>query len=352
MPVETLSKKERLFRAIKREEVDRPPCICPGGMMNMIVEDVMDITGVKWPEAHNNAEMMAKLTMGVCENGGFENFGVPFCMTVEAESMGAVVGLGTKINEPRVVEYPINSVTEWRNLKSLSLNEGRTKVVLDAIKILKDQNLEVPIIANLVGPVSTASSLMEPVDYYKELRRKPEEAHEFMEFVTENLIYFAKAQIAAGADILAISDPSGTGEILGPKRFEEFAVPYLNKIINAVKEDAPGGTIIHICGRLRSVYGMLNLLDSDVISFDAIANVKEVARNVENKAIMGNVSTLAIEKGSIDTIKKLGRGCIKSGANILSPACGIGARTKLENIQTLVGVAKEATSQNIISKSS
>lgn len=280
MLMETLSKKERLFRAIKREKVDRPPCICPGGMMNMIVEDVMDITGIKWPEAHSDAEMMAKLTMGVCENGGFENFGVPFCMTVEAESMGAVVGLGTKINEPRVIEYPINSVTEWRNLKSLSLDEGRTKVVLDAIKILKDQNLEVPIIANLVGPVSTASSLMEPVDYYKELRRKPEEVHEFMEFVTENLIYFAKAQITAGADILAISDPSGTGEILGPKRFEEIAVPYLNKIINAVKEDAPGGTIIHICGSLRSVYGMLNLLDSDVISFDAIANVKEVAKKM------------------------------------------------------------------------
>ena len=350
MPMESLSKRERLFRAIKGDKVDRPPCICPGGMMNMIVEDIMDITGVKWPEAHSNAEMMAKLTMGVCENGGFENFGVPFCMTVEAESMGATVGLGTKINEPRVIEYPINSVTEWRNLKELSLNEGRTKVVLDAIKILKNQDSDVPIIANLVGPVSTASSLMEPVDYYKELRKKPKEAHEFMEFVTENLIRFAKAQIEAGADILAISDPSGTGEILGPKLFAEFAAPYLNKIVNAVKEDVPGGTIIHICGKLKSVYGILNSLDSDVISFDSIASVREVAKNVDNKAIMGNVSTLALEKSSPDIIRNLGRGCIKSGVDILSPACGIGSRTKLENIQALVEVAKEATSENTVLK--
>ncbi|WP_077368316.1 methylcobamide:CoM methyltransferase MtbA [Anaerosalibacter sp. Marseille-P3206] len=343
MPIESLSAKERLYRVIKGDSVDRPPCICPGGMMNMIIEDVMDITGVKWPEAHENAEMMAKLTMGVYENGGFENFGVPFCMTVEAEAMGATVGLGTKINEPRVIKYPIASVTEWRNLKELNINEKRVKVVLDAIKILKTKNTEVPIIANLVGPVSTASSVMEPVDYYKELRKKPKEAHELMEFVTESLIRFAKAQIEAGTDIIAISDPSGTGEILGPKLFQEFAVPYLNKIIKAVKGEVPGGTIIHICGKLKSVYGILDSLESDVISFDSITSVKEVVNNVNDKAIMGNVSTLALEKSSSDIIKNLARVCIENGVDILSPACGIGPRTKLKNIQALVEVAKEST---------
>src|SRR5699024_2304116 len=115
---------------------------------------------------------------------------------------------GTKVNEPRVTEYPINSVSEWQKLKDININKGRTKVVLDAIKVLKSKELEVPVIANLVGPVSTASSLMEPTIYYKELRRKSREAHEFMEFVTENLITFAKAQIEAGSDIIAISDPS------------------------------------------------------------------------------------------------------------------------------------------------
>lgn len=346
MTKEALSPKERLFRAMKKEKVDRPPCICPGGMMNMIVEDVMDTTGVKWPEAHKDPEMMAKLTMGVYENGGFENFGVPFCMTVEAEAMGATVGLGTKVNEPRVTEYPINSVSEWQKLKDININKGRTKVVLDAIKVLKSKELEVPVIANLVGPVSTASSLMEPTIYYKELRRKPKEAHEFMEFVTENLITFAKAQIEAGADIIAISDPSGTGEILGPKLFLEFTIPYLNKIVKAVKEDVPGGIIIHICGKLKSIYGELNLLESEVISFDSITSVREVVKNADDsKVIMGNVSTLAIEKGTPDNIKKLANGCIRNGVDILSPACGIGAKTKLKNIKTLVQTAKEAGSE-------
>lgn len=349
MTNKSLSPKERLFLAMRKEKVDRPPCICPGGMMNMIVEDVMDITGVTWPEAHINPEMMAKLTMGAYENGGFENFGVPFCMTVEAEAMGATVGLGTKVNEPRVTEYPINSVIEWEKLTNIDVKKGRTKVVLDAIKILKSKELEVPIIANLVGPVSTASSLMEPTIYYKELRRRPDKAHEFMEFVTENLITFAKAQIDAGADIIAISDPSGTGEILGPKLFQEFTIPYLNKIVEATKEATNGGIIIHICGRLRSIYGELNLLKSQVISFDSITSVREVVKNVDdNKVIMGNVSTLAIEKGTPDNINKLAKGCIRNGVDILSPACGIGAKTKLENIKTLVETAKESKFSKLV----
>ncbi|MEN2257773.1 uroporphyrinogen decarboxylase family protein [Paraclostridium benzoelyticum] len=73
-----MNQKERLFKVLKKESVDRPPCICPGGMMNMIIEDVMDIEGVKWPEAHLNPQMMADLTQGMHKNKAFENFGVPF----------------------------------------------------------------------------------------------------------------------------------------------------------------------------------------------------------------------------------------------------------------------------------
>ena len=336
-----ITPKERLFSVLKGEKVDRPPCICPGGMMNMITEEVMDITGVKWPEAHSDAGMMAGLSEGVYENGGFENFGVPFCMTVEAEAMGATVYMGTKINEPRVIHYPIAHASEWNKLNNIDVSVGRAKVILEAIKILKTKNSQVPIVANLTGPVSLASSLMEPMVYYKELCKSPTEAHKFMKFVTENLIIFGKAQLEAGADILTISDPSGTGEILGPKMFREFALPYLNTIIDALKEQCAGGTIIHICGRLKSIYSELKELHSNAISFDAITNVTQMVEFVDNKVIMGNVSTFALENNSQENIKSIAENCIHSGCDILSPACGIGTKTSMDNIRSMVEAAKE-----------
>ena len=56
-----MNEKERLKKALHHEKTDRPPCICPGGMMNMITTDLMDKSGITWPEAHLNAEMMADL---------------------------------------------------------------------------------------------------------------------------------------------------------------------------------------------------------------------------------------------------------------------------------------------------
>ena len=310
----------------------------------MIIEDLMDISGYKWPEAHRNPEIMANLAISMYEQGGFENFGVPFCMTIEAEAMGATVDLGDKTTEPRVIKYPIESVVEWRKLKKMDLNEGREKVVLDAIKIIKDKNLPVPIMANLTGPISVASSLMEPMYFYKELVRKKDEAHKFLNFVTENLIEFGKAQLLAGANVITISDPSGTGEILGPRLFKEFMIPYLNRIVDELK-DYTEGTIIHICGRLKSIYKELNDLHSDVVSFDSISSVTQVLKNVENKAVMGNVSTLTIQNSTKEEVEKLANACMNLGVDILSPACGIGTKSPIENVRAMVNAAKKRSAK-------
>lgn len=332
--------KQRLKSVLHGKTVDRPPCICPGGMMNMIVEEVMDITGTHWPEAHGDPAAMAGLAVGIHEHGGIENFGVPFCMTLEAEAMGAPVFMGTRTNEPRVTGYPLSSVTEWEKLGSIDVKKGRARVVLDAIEILAKERFEVPIAANLTGPVSLAASLIEPVLFFKALRRNPRKVHDMMGYLTENLIRFGRAQLDAGADLLVISDPSGTGEILGPKMFREFAVPYLNRITDALEPDAETGTIVHICGRLKGVFAELNDLNCHGLSFDSITSVKQVKENVFGKAIMGNVSTFALENNTPEKIGSISVNCMKSGVDILSPACGIGPRTPLKNIKAMARAAK------------
>ena len=136
-----MTEKERFKKVISHEKVDRPPCISPGGMMNMITTDLMDICRIGWPEAHLNSEMMANLALASFENNCFDNVGVPFCMTIEAEALGAKVTMGNRIFEPHVIEYAIDSVEQWKSLKKLDCNSGRAKIVLDAIKILKcDKN--------------------------------------------------------------------------------------------------------------------------------------------------------------------------------------------------------------------
>lgn len=340
-----LSEKERLKRVFHHGRVDRPPCICPGGMMNMITTELMEKSGMRWPQAHTDADMMAELALSSFENGCFENIGVPFCMTVEAGAMGAQINMGSREHEPHVSGYAIRSVEEWKKLQPIRVDCGRTKVVLDAIRILKEKDLDVPIIGNVTGPVSTASSLLEPVVFYKELRKKNKEAHAYMAFVTEQIIRSARAQINAGADVIAVSDPSGTGEILGPRLFEEFAVKYLNMLLGQLQETEIG-TIVHICGQMKNVYAQVDMVHSDVLSFDSIVSMKEARKNLEGRILMGNVSTYALGSGDPALVSRLTRNCVESGADIISPACGLGTRSPLANIQAILHTLKEEGSAN------
>ena len=47
-----MNQKERLLSALGGKPADRAPFICPGGMMNMAVTELMDAAESWWPDAH------------------------------------------------------------------------------------------------------------------------------------------------------------------------------------------------------------------------------------------------------------------------------------------------------------
>lgn len=323
----------RLEAAAHGGAPDRPPCICPGGMMNMVVEAAMEASGSFWPEAHSDPVKMAALARALVQAGGFENYGVPFCMTVEAGAMGAAVDFGGRRVEPHVVESPLRSASEWDRLRPMALDAGRPACVLEAIRLLKRAGDGVPVVGNITGPMSVAGTLVDMTALLMELRKKPEACRDLLNFITDQLTAFARAQRAAGADALCLSEPSGTGEILGAKHFQNYALPCINRVLDAV--DAPV-KIVHICGRLHSIYGLLEQLHCDVFSFDAIVNPQEIRPYLGGKAVMGNVNTHALGTMSPERVAVLTKTALENGVDIVSPACGLPVTTPLENIQAMV----------------
>lgn len=89
----TISPKERLRRVLQKKKVDRSPVACTGGMMNSAIVDVMNQTGHTLPEAHHDDKLMSALSYDVFEHTGFENLGIPFCMTIEAEALASEINL-------------------------------------------------------------------------------------------------------------------------------------------------------------------------------------------------------------------------------------------------------------------
>lgn len=324
--------KERLLNALQGAMVDRPPLICPGGMMNPVVEELMRQYEAPWPEAHTDAQLMARLARAIVDEGLFDNCGVPFCMTVEAEAMGATIDLGHRLAEPHVVAYPMSSLDDWDRLRPIDLTAGRPSVVLHALQLLKNDT--VPVIGNVPGPVSIATSLIDPTVFYIGLKKSPDKCHRLLTFVAKEAGRFARAQVESGADLITIADPSGTAEILGPKYFATFMVPYLNQMIDTITKDHDLPVILHICGNMQKVFDHLPEIRASVFSFDAMVSLEEARRHL-SVPVMGNISTYAIEHGTPDRLRRMAHNRKAHGIDIVAPACGLGLASPLKNIRSL-----------------
>lgn len=332
------TEKARLLAASKRQAVDRPPCVCPGGMMNMMFQEIMEQSGFRWPEAHTDPVKMAGLVTALHNAGGFENFGVPFDMTVEAEAMGATVNMGDLLCEPHVVASPLASSAELEKLHPIDLEHGRTRTVLDAIRILKEQSADTPIIGTVTGTVSTAGTLVDMSVLMRECLKKPGTVAKLFDAVNRQLIRYTQAMIDAGADAICVAEPSGTGEILGPAKFRKYTITYANALLDAV--DVPI-KIVHICGSLHAVYDLLGEFHCDVFSVESCVPLQTVAPYLKGKALMGNIGTQALCEQSPEKISAMVRIAVQNGAGIVAPACGLSTLTPLANVRAMVDAARE-----------
>ncbi len=329
-----MNEKQRLMNALTGVPVDRPPVICPGGMMNASVTELLGDV-----EKNHNADVntMVEVARRVHDLTGFENYGVPFCMTVESEPLGAKIDLGDKRIEPKVQEYNQAALEAIMEKCVAPIQSKRMQVTLEAIRCLKNE--DIPVIGNITGHISTATSAVDPLDILKMLRRDPDRVYRFFEFIGNYSKAYAIEMIKGGADVIAVSDPTATGEILGARNFERFAVPLYNEIIDVVHSFGVP-VIIHICGNANTIVDSLNLVKADAVSFDSVVSLKSVKARLKAK-LMGNVNTQLLHTGEKSKIEAATRHCLESGTDILSPACGLSMATPVENLRSMTEYVKK-----------
>jgi [methyl-Co(III) methanol-specific corrinoid protein]:coenzyme M methyltransferase len=338
--VEGIAPAERLRRAFRKEAVDRKPVICPGGMMNAAIVDVMRGTGHELPAAHFSDELMADLAEAVHDGTGFENFGIPFCMTVEAEALGSEIDIGGLACEPKIKKEAFASAAEVKYPEiKVALRSARISTTAQAAYRLSKRRPEVPVIGNLTGPISSVASTIEPMAFLKGLRRDRENSHRVLATVTEFLEGYAAILVEGGAKAISIADPTATGEILGPKMFEEYALPYINALVAGIhKLGVP--VIVHICGDMGAVRPLIQRIGSDAISTDAMVDLRSLKRDYPSLTTMGNLSTYLLQFGTPEAISERAAGLLRDGIDIISPACGLSTSSSLDNIRAFTDTVK------------
>ena len=111
---------------------------------------------------------------------------------------------------------------------------------------------------------------------------------DLMDFVTDQAISFALAQLEAGADIIGIGDAASS--LIGPGFYHEFSAPRTKRYVEAI-HDAGGLVRLHICGRTEALAGDWKDLKADMIDVDAGNSLKAVrtALGPDGAALAGNL---------------------------------------------------------------
>jgi MtaA/CmuA family methyltransferase len=321
---------ERLLRTLTHQEVDRPPVT---GLMTAVTVEMMDAVGVKWPEAHHDPAMMARLAAAAHETCGLESMKLPFDMTVEAGALGAKIDYGTKEQLPQVKE-PICRDPEELIAGENFMMQGRIPVVLKAIGMARQEYGEaIPVVSSIVGPFTLSAMLFGFENLFYWMLVEPEKYVIALKKVTDLCIAYAREQLRAGSHLVQVGEASSSGDLISPEHYGKFVAPFQKELCLAL--DAP--KVVHICGNITGHLKYVTGTGMSGISFDQKTDTTEAVKQLKGKvALIGYVPTPLLADGTPEEVYLSSRECIKAGVDVLNAGCAWPAEVPNENVKAMV----------------
>jgi [methyl-Co(III) methanol-specific corrinoid protein]:coenzyme M methyltransferase len=332
-----MTPRERVLAALDLKEVDRPPVVC---FTQSATVDVMDAVKIYWPDAHTDAHKMADLAIGVPKVLGLESVRLPYCLTVEAEIMGCTVDLGKQDRTPMVKKHAFESDSAVAVPKNVT-GMGRMKTVIEATKIAKQKaGKEYPIIVGTTGPVTIAGHLVGTENLLLWMITEPDAVKKFVDVAAKLEKEYVTALAKAGADVIVMSDPSSSTDMLSGELFDQYSKP---SIMEAFSDIGKTKSVLHICGNTTALLDNMIATGANGLSIEEKVTPEDAVRLVGGRAaLVGNIGVVRpLLQGTPQECYEHTKRVKEAGFNLIAPGCGLAARVPKVNIEAMVKAAKE-----------
>ena len=343
-----MTPRERVTAAMNKENLDRPPAAI---FTQSATIGQMDATGAAWPEAHKNAEIMAKLAAAQADVFGFECCRTSFCLTAEAERLGCTVAVDKKDAAPMIKNHPFkfdcmegvyDDPAAMMPIDEF-LQGGRVAEVIKSCELLKKSHGEnYCIVAGTTGPFTLAGHMVSTENLIFGMMMAPEEVDKWVAATAPICKAYAQTLIDNGADIIQMSEPSGSTDMLAPDMFEEAAGKAVAASLGATKNGL--GNVLHICGDAYPIVDKMAACGPSVKGVSIEEKVdpyKAVEKVGKDTVLVGNVGSVKpLFQGTPEEFKEgVFRSC-DAGFGIISSGCGIAPATSDENMKAFVEAVK------------
>jgi [methyl-Co(III) methanol-specific corrinoid protein]:coenzyme M methyltransferase len=317
---------------------DRPPVANPTSIACL---DLMDKTGVYFPDAHLHATAMAELAAAGHEVLGFDAVMPEWSVQQEAAALGCDMDWGSPTMMPDARTHPARDLPEPivpDDLDAL-LEAPPLRVVLDAIALLRrEYGDRVAILGKVMGPWTISYHLAGTQDFLLWTITEPDRVTRFLDRLKHVTVAFANAQLRAGADVVTLADHA-TGDLVSPAMYRRFLQPVHREILARVG----GPTILHVCGNCAD--RLTDFADSgfEGYHFEWQVDSRLAVETVGSRlSLVGNVSSAdALFRGTPDDVYRQARYATEAGVRVLAPECAVALQTPLSNLRAIVEAARE-----------
>ena len=265
-------------------------------------------------------------------------------LSVEAEAFGAKVRFAE--NEvPAVMGQLVADEDDADALGVPDLEAGRAKICAEGVRLAKQRIRTKPVLAGMIGPYSLAGRLMDVTEILYICYDEPETVHKVLEKATAYLIRYGGLLKETGAGGIVLAEP--LAGILSPDMAEEFSVPYVKRIIEAL-QDENFGVIYHNCGdAVNRMVPQILETGAAAYHFGNAVSMEDMLRQMPGDVLtMGNVDPVsAIRNGTPEKVRQdtlsIMDACCKYPNFLISSGCDIPPAAPWENIDAFFAAVEE-----------
>jgi MtaA/CmuA family methyltransferase len=331
--------RERILAHLAGRPVDRLP------LMPITMMFAADLAGTPYGEYVRDHRKLAEAQVRVAETFGFDYVSVISDPAREAADLGAAVEFFP--DQPPAIVESRALLADKRALARLKPPDphagGRMTDRLRGVELLKRRaGGELLVEGWIEGPCAMAADLRGINTLMLDFLDDPDFVRDLLEFCTVMELEFARAQFAAGADLMGVGDAAAS--LVGPRIYREFVWPYQKRLVEGLH--ALGGPVrLHICGRTRKLYDGMGRLGAEIVDLDYPAPVGEARRTMgPAQVLLGNIEPVGVlRNGTPEIVEAAVAACHRQAGPrfIVGAGCEVVRDTPHANLRAMARYAHE-----------
>jgi uroporphyrinogen decarboxylase len=296
----TSIKNDLILRALNCEKTDRTPVWMMRQAGRYLPEYQAIRSQMSFLELCKNPKKAAEVSLQPYEILGVDAIIMFSDILVLLEPMGA--GLDFDTGKPRFVN-PTRSCEDIDKLIALDKEQLKNQChyVYETIEeIAAKLNNEIPILGFAGAPWTLASYMIEGggskdfAHIKKMMYLQPQAMHLLLEKLTISVSNYLLNKLDTGVHALQLFDTWAS--VLSQKDYQEFALPYQQKIVSNIREKYPNASITLYVNGVSNVLDYMLQTGANCLSVDWRVNLKDIREYVagQNIAIQGNFDPCAL----------------------------------------------------------